>query len=116
MKCEKSGNHTVSYQSLLLSTTVLNDTEESILLQSVQRRSVKYSYLCTLDITLTLIIPTSYKTDTVSGSHGKSIIEVKGLERMDNMQKGLLVVLAFQCDNRYCIITLHYAFIQGILK
>ena len=26
MKCEKSGNHTISYQSLLLSTTVLNDT------------------------------------------------------------------------------------------
>ena len=25
MKCEKSGNHTISYQSLLLSTTVLND-------------------------------------------------------------------------------------------
>ena len=24
MKCEKSGNHTISYQSLLLSTTVLN--------------------------------------------------------------------------------------------
>ena len=26
MKCEKSGNHTISYQSLLLSTTALNDT------------------------------------------------------------------------------------------
>ena len=26
MKCEKLGNHTISYQSLLLSTTVLNDT------------------------------------------------------------------------------------------
>ena len=26
MKCEKSGNHTISYQSLLLTTTVLNDT------------------------------------------------------------------------------------------
>ena len=26
MKCEKSGNHTISYQSLLLSTTVLNDS------------------------------------------------------------------------------------------
>ena len=25
MKCEKSGSHTISYQSLLLSTTVLND-------------------------------------------------------------------------------------------
>ena len=25
MKCEKSENHTISYQSLLLSTTVLND-------------------------------------------------------------------------------------------
>ena len=25
MKCEKSGNHTISYQSLLLSTTILND-------------------------------------------------------------------------------------------
>ena len=25
MKCEKSGNHTISYRSLLLSTTVLND-------------------------------------------------------------------------------------------
>ena len=25
MKCEKSVNHTISYQSLLLSTTVLND-------------------------------------------------------------------------------------------
>ena len=25
MKCEKSRNHTISYQSLLLSTTVLND-------------------------------------------------------------------------------------------
>ena len=25
MKCEKLGNHTISYQSLLLSTTVLND-------------------------------------------------------------------------------------------
>ena len=25
MKCEKSGNHTISNQSLLLSTTVLND-------------------------------------------------------------------------------------------
>ena len=25
MKCEISGNHTISYQSLLLSTTVLND-------------------------------------------------------------------------------------------
>ena len=27
MKCEKSGNHTISYQSLLLSTTILNDIE-----------------------------------------------------------------------------------------
>ena len=27
MKCEKSGNHTISYQSLLLSTTVLNDID-----------------------------------------------------------------------------------------
>ena len=27
MKCEKSGNHTISYQSLLLSTTVLNDNQ-----------------------------------------------------------------------------------------
>ena len=26
MKCETSGSHTISYQSLLLSTTVLNDT------------------------------------------------------------------------------------------
>ena len=26
MKCEKLGNHTISYQSLLLSTTVLNDS------------------------------------------------------------------------------------------
>ena len=25
MKCEKSGSHTISYQSLLLSTIVLND-------------------------------------------------------------------------------------------
>ena len=25
MKCEKSGNHTISYQSLLLNTTILND-------------------------------------------------------------------------------------------
>ena len=25
MKCKKLGNHTISYQSLLLSTTVLND-------------------------------------------------------------------------------------------
>ena len=25
MKCEKSGNRTISYQSLLLSTTILND-------------------------------------------------------------------------------------------
>ena len=29
MKCEKSGNHTISYQSLLLSTTVLNDILKS---------------------------------------------------------------------------------------
>ena len=29
MKCEKSGNHTISYQSLLLSTTVLNDSKTS---------------------------------------------------------------------------------------
>ena len=28
MMCEKSGNHTISYQSLLLSTTVLNDITE----------------------------------------------------------------------------------------
>ena len=27
MKCKKSGNHTISYQPLLLSTTVLNDSE-----------------------------------------------------------------------------------------
>ena len=25
MKCKKLGNHTISYQSLLLSTTILND-------------------------------------------------------------------------------------------
>ena len=25
MKCEKLGNHTISYRSLLLSTTILND-------------------------------------------------------------------------------------------
>ena len=30
MKCEKSGNHTIFYQSLLLSTTVLNDTELNV--------------------------------------------------------------------------------------
>ena len=27
MKCEKLGNHTISYQSLLLSTTVLNEKD-----------------------------------------------------------------------------------------
>ena len=31
MKCEKSGNHTISYQSLLLSTTVLNDISTTVL-------------------------------------------------------------------------------------
>ena len=28
MKCETSGSHTISYQSLLLSTIVLNDSRE----------------------------------------------------------------------------------------
>ena len=33
MKCEKSGNHTISYQSLLLSTTVLNDYCDILILK-----------------------------------------------------------------------------------
>ena len=36
MKCEKLGNHTISYQSLLLSTTVLNDNFGICKLDSVQ--------------------------------------------------------------------------------
>ena len=35
MKCKKLGNHTISYQSLLLSTTVLND-KFKMLLQSLK--------------------------------------------------------------------------------
>ena len=33
MKCKTSGNRTISYQSLLLSTTVLNDNNNSGILQ-----------------------------------------------------------------------------------
>ena len=35
MKCEKSGNYTISYQSLLLSTTVLNDYRISYKFKSI---------------------------------------------------------------------------------
>ena len=40
MKCEKPGNHTISYQSLLLSTTVLNDYRITIALKMLHHLSV----------------------------------------------------------------------------
>ena len=40
MKCEKSGNHTISYQSLLLSTTVLNDNIDNIVNHNLRRNKL----------------------------------------------------------------------------
>ena len=39
MKCKKSGNHTISYQSLLLSTTVLNDVCMYVCMYEVEIKS-----------------------------------------------------------------------------
>ena len=52
MKCEKLGNHTISYQSLLLSTAVLNDSDfvfMFVVLKICFINHIKLFEWCTLD-------------------------------------------------------------------
>ena len=48
MKCEKLGNHTISYQSLLLSTIVLNDILSTIVLNDILSTIVLNDILSTI--------------------------------------------------------------------
>ena len=54
MKCEKSGSHMISYQSLLLSTIVLNDANKVLNSNSLPKGIHKTIILCFIKVSIQL--------------------------------------------------------------